>query len=171
MKKYPVKLSEGLIEKRIFLIRGHKVILSIDLAELYGVEPKVLNQAVKRNIERFPSDFMFQLTYQEFANLKSQIVTSSWGGLRRAMPYAFSEHGAIMVASVLTSPRATEISVYVVRAFVRLREYLSSHKELAQKLTELEKKIETHDEAIQALIDAIRQLMTPPDKTRRRIGY
>jgi phage regulator Rha-like protein len=149
----------------------HKVILSIDLAELYGVEPKVLNQAVKRNIERFPSDFMFQLTNQEFANLKSQIVTSSWGGLRRAMPYAFTEHGAIMVASVLNSPRAIEISVYVVRAFVRLREYLSSHKELAQKLTELEKKIETHDEAIQALIDAIRQLMTPPDKPRRRIGY
>ena len=171
MKKYPVKLSEGLIEKRIFLIRGHKVILSIDLAELYGVEPKVLNQAVKRNIERFPSDFMFQLTNQEFANLKSQIVTSSWGGLRRAMPYAFTEHGAIMVASVLNSPRAVEISVYVVRAFVRLREYLSSHKELAQKLTELEKKIETHDEAIQALIDAIRQLMTPLDKPRRRIGY
>jgi phage regulator Rha-like protein len=171
MKKYPVKLSEGLIEKRIFLIRGHKVILSIDLAELYGVEPKVLNQAVKRNIERFPSDFMFQLTNQEFANLKSQIVTSSWGGLRRAMPYAFTDHGAIMVASVLNSPRAVEISVYVVRAFVRLREYLSSHKELAQKLTELEKKIETHDEAIQALIDAIRQLMTPPDKPRRRIGY
>ena len=171
MKKYPVKLSEGLIEKRIFLIRGHRVILSIDLAELYGVEPKVLNQAVKRNIERFPADFMFQLTNQEFANLKSQIVTSSWGGLRRAMPYAFTEHGAIMVASVLNSPRAIEISVYVIRAFVRLREYLSSHKELAQKLTELEKKIETHDEAIQALIDAIRQLMAPPDKPRRRIGY
>ncbi|MEN6319378.1 MAG: ORF6N domain-containing protein [Syntrophaceae bacterium] len=171
MKKYPVKLSEGLIEKRIFLIRGHRVILSIDLAELYGVEPKVLNQAVKRNIERFPSDFMFQLTNQEFANLKSQIVTSSWGGLRRAMPYAFTEHGAIMVASVLNSPRAIEISVYVIRAFVRLREYLSSHAKLAQKLTELEKKIETHDEAIQALIDAIRQLMAPPDKPRRRIGY
>jgi len=171
MKKYPVKLSEGLIEKRIFLIRGHRVILSIDLAELYGVEPKVLNQAVKRNIERFPADFMFQLTNQEFANLKSQIVTSSWGGLRRAMPYAFTEHGAIMVASVLNSPRAIEISVYVIRAFVRLREYLSSHAKLAQKLTELEKKIETHDEAIQALIDAIRQLMAPPDKPRRRIGY
>jgi len=171
VKKYPIKLSEGLIEKRIFLIRNHKVILSIDLAELYGVEPKVLNQAVKRNIERFPSDFMFQLTNQEFANLKSQIVTSSWGGLRRAMPYAFTEHGAIMVASVLNSPRAIEISVYVVRAFVRLREYLSSHKELAQKLTELEKKIETHDVAIQALIDAIRQLMTPPKTKRRRIGF
>jgi len=108
---------------------------------------------------------------QEFANLKSQIVTSSWGGLRRAMPYAFTEHGAIMVASVLNSPRAIEISVYVVRAFVRLREYLSSHKELAQKLTELEKKIETHDVAIQALIDAIRQLMTPPKTKRRRIGF
>ena len=145
--------------------------LSLHLSELYGVEPKVLVQAVKRNIERFPEDFMFKLTNQEVINLKSQIVTSSWGGLRRAMPYAFTEHGAIMVASVLNSPRAVEISVYVVRAFVRLREYLSSHKELAQKLTELEKKIETHDEAIQALIDAIRQLMTPPDKPRRRIGY
>ena len=154
-----------------YLLRGQKVMLSLHLSELYGVEPKVLVQAVKRNIERFPEDFMFKLTNQEVINLKSQIVTSSWGGLRRAMPYAFTEHGAIMVASVLNSPRAVEISVYVVRAFVRLREYLSSHKELAQKLTELEKKIETHDEAIQALIDAIRQLMTPPDKPRRRIGY
>ncbi|MEN6321631.1 MAG: ORF6N domain-containing protein [Syntrophaceae bacterium] len=171
MKKYPTKLTEGFIEKRIFLIRGNKVILSTDLAELYGVKPKVLNQAVKRNIERFPSDFMFQLTNQEFANLKSQTVTSSWGGLRRAMPYAFTEHGAIMVASVLNTPRAIEISVYVVRAFVRLREYFASHKELARKLTELEKKIETHDEAIQSLIDAIRQLMEPPKTKRRRIGF
>jgi len=153
------------------LIRRHRVMLDEDLAALYGVETKVLVQAVKRHIDRFPSDFMFQLSKGEFASLRSQIVTSNGRGGRRYPPYAFTEHGTIMLASVLNSARAIEISVYVVRAFVRIREYLSTHKELAQKLAMLERKIDTHDEAIQSLIKTIRQLMMPPKVKRRQIGF
>ncbi|MGA2331734.1 MAG: ORF6N domain-containing protein [Syntrophales bacterium] len=140
MDRYPVKLEEVIIEGKIFLIRGHKVMLSIDLAELYNVEPKVLTQAVKRNVERFPSDFMFQLTYREFTNLKSQIVTSSWGGIRRAMPYAFTEQGVAMLSGILNSPRAIRVNIEIMRAFVRLRQMLISNAELARKLNALEKK-------------------------------
>ena len=168
MDRYPVKLEEVLIERRIFLIRGHKVMLSIDLAELYNVEPKVLTQAVKRNIERFPSDFMFQLTNREFANLKSQFVTSSWGGIRRAMPYAFTEQGVAMLSGILNSPRAIRVNIEIMRAFVRLRQMLVSNAELARKLHALEKK---YDAQFKVVFDAIRELMTPPDKPRRRIGY
>ena len=159
------------IESRIFVIRGQKVMLDADLAELYGVETKRLNEQVSRNRERFPEDFMFQLTAEEFANLKSQFATSSWGG-RRKLPYVFTEHGAIMAASVLNSPRAIEISVHVVRAFVRLRELVAGNKELAQKLNQLERKVGAHDRAIAELINAIRQLMTPVDpKKKRPIGF
>jgi hypothetical protein len=140
MDRYPVKLEEVIIEGKIFVIRGHKVMLSIDLAELYNVEPKVLIQAVKRNIERFPSDFMFQLTNREFANLKSQFVTSSWGGIRRAMPYAFTEQGVAMLSGILNSPRAIRVNIEIMRAFVRLRQMLISNAELARKLNALEKK-------------------------------
>jgi hypothetical protein len=168
MDRYPVKLEEVIIEGKIFLIRGHKVMLSIDLAELYNVEPKVLIQAVKRNIERFPSDFMFQLTNREFANLKSQIVTSSWGGIRRAMPYAFTEQGVAMLSGILNSPRAIRVNIEIMRAFVRLRQMLISNAELARKLNALEKK---YDAQFKVVFDAIRELMTPPDKPRRRIGY
>ncbi|HBF11805.1 MAG TPA: DNA-binding protein [Deltaproteobacteria bacterium] len=122
------------IESHIYLIRGQKVMLSVHLADLYQVEPKVLVQAVKRNIERFPSDFMFQLTNEEFEILKSQIVTSSWGGLRRAHPYAFTEQGIAMLSAVLRSPRAIKLSTEIVRAFVRLRTVVSSHKVLARTL-------------------------------------
>jgi hypothetical protein len=156
------------IEKRIFLIRNQKVILSIDLAELYGVEPRVLVQAVKRNINRFPDDFMFQLTNQEFANLKSQFVTSSWGGLRRSMPYAFTEQGVAMLSSVLNSERAVQVNIAIMRAFVKLREMIVSHKDLAKQLNALEKK---YDAQFKVVFDAIRKLMTPPDKPRKRIGY
>jgi len=156
------------IEKRIFLIRNQKVILSIDLAELYGVEPRVLVQAVKRNIKRFPDDFMFHLTNQEFANLKSQFVTSSWGGLRRSMPYAFTEQGVAMLSSVLNSERAVQVNIAIMRAFVKLREMIVSHKDLAKQLNALEKK---YDAQFKVVFDAIRELMTPPDKPRRRIGY
>jgi phage regulator Rha-like protein len=160
------------IESRILLIRGHKVILDSDLAELYGVTTKRLNEQVKRNRERFPADFMFQLTSREATSLRSQIATSKQGrGGRRYRPYAFTEHGAIMAASVLNSQRAIEVSVYVVRAFVKLREMLRTHKELAQKLAELEKRIEGHDEEIIVLFEAIRQLMEPPEKTSKRIGF
>jgi len=159
------------IESRIFVIRGQKVMLDADLAELYGVETRRLNEQVHRNSERFPEDFMFQLTVEEFENLKSQFATSSWGG-RRKLPYAFTEHGAIMAASVLNSTRAIEISVHVVRAFVHLRELVSTHKELSQKLNQLERKVGAHDRAIAELINAIRLLMTPVEPNKKRpIGF
>jgi len=174
-KKTSSKLYEiipvEIIEKKIYLIRGHKVMLSTDLAKLYGVEVRVLVQAVKRNIERFPEDFMFQLSREEYDNLKSQIVTSSWGGARRSRPYAFTEQGVAMLSSVLKSERAIQVNIAIMRAFVKLREILSTHKELAYKLAELERKIERHDEEIKAIFDAIRQLMTPPEKPKRRIGF
>lgn len=159
------------IEKKIFLIKNQKVMLSTHLAELYEVEVKVLNQAVKRNIERFPKDFMFQISKKEFENLKSQIVTSSWGGIRRSLPYAFTEQGVAMLSSVLNSKKAIKVNIQIMRAFVKLREILSTHKELAQKLKELELKIDSHDRQIQAIFDAINQLMTPPDLPKRKIGF
>src|SRR3989475_5132743 len=147
------------IERAIFLIRGHKVMLDADLARLYGVTVGRLNEAVKRNIERFPSDFMFQLTFQELRGLRSQIAISKKGrGGRRYAPYAFTEHGAIMAANVLNSGRAVQASVQVVRAFVKLRQMLASNAELARKLDELEKK---YDRQFKIVFEAIRQLMTP----------
>ncbi len=159
------------IEKKIYLIRGERVMLSTDLAALYEVEPRVLVQAVKRNIERFPEDFMFQLSKDEFDNLKSQIVTSSWGGLRRATPYAFTEQGVAMLSGVLNSPRAVQVNVEIMRTFVRLRKMLSSNKELAHKLAEHERKIEKHDGEIKVIFDAIRGLMTPPEPKKKKIGF
>jgi len=138
------------IENRILFIRGLKVLLDADLASLYGVETRVLNQAVKRNAERFPADFMFQLSAKELEAWRSQFVISNPGarmGLRRA-PFAFTEHGALMAATILNSRRAVETSLYVVRAFVRLREFLASHKDLARRLDQHEKKLSSHDQAI-----------------------
>ena len=162
-----------LIEKKIYLIRAHKVMLDSDLAELYGVSVKVLNQAVKRNIERFPEDFMFQLKREEYDSLRSQIVTlkTGRGKHRKYLPYAFTEQGVAMLSSVLRSKRAIQVNIVIMRAFVKLRQILSTHKELAYKLTELERKIEKHDEEIKAIFDAIRQLMVPPAKPQRRIGF
>jgi phage regulator Rha-like protein len=158
--------------QKIFLIRGYKVMLSNDLAELYNVQVKRLIQAVKRNRERFPDDFMFQLSRDEFRNLKSHIVTSSWGGARRSTPYAFTEQGVAMLSSVLRSRRALQVNIAIMRAFVKLREILSTHKELAQNLAELERKIESHDKEIKAIFEAIRQLMMPaPVRPRRKIGF
>jgi ORF6N domain len=160
------------IESRILLIRGHKVVLDSDLSELYGVSTKRLNEQVKRNKDRFPADFMFQLTSEETESLRSQSATSNRErGGRRYRPYVFTEHGAIMAASVLNSSRAIEVSVYVVRAFVKLREMLGTHKKVARKLAELERRIEVHDEEITALFDAIRQLMEPSEKSTKRIGF
>jgi len=161
------------VANRIRVIRGHRVMLDSDLAELYGVLTKALNQAVKRNIERFPSDFMFQLTAEEFDHWRSQIVTSNPGarmGLRRP-PYVFTEHGALQLASVLKSERAVEMSLLVVRAFVRLRELLATNKELAVQFKKLERRLDMSDEAIAELYAMVRQLMTPPDKPKRRIGF
>ena len=162
------------IEKAILLIRGEKVILDSDLAKLYGVSTKRLNEQVRRNTDRFPADFVFRLTQEEFEGLRSQFATSKKGrGGRRHFPHAFTEHGAIMAANVLNSRRAIQMSVVVVRAFVRLRGFLAAHKELAVKLKELEGKVASHDEAIRSLVTAIRQLMEPPEPEpeRRPIGF
>ncbi len=160
------------IESRILLIRGQRVILDSDLAELYGVTTKRLNEQVKRNKYRFPADFMFQMSSAETEDLRSQIATSKGArGGRRYRPYAFTEHGAIMAASVLNTDRAVEVSVYVVRAFISLRETIGAHKELARKFAESEKRMETQDEDIAALFEAIRQLVEPPDEPAKRIGF
>lgn len=171
MKKIPPPTEESLTS-RIHLVRGQKIMLDADLAELYGISTGVFNQAVKRNRRRFPADFMFQLTDDEYENLKSQFVISSfgWGG-RRSNPFVFTEHGAIMAATILNSRKATEMSVFIVRAFVQLREMISTHKELIDRLQELENKVSGHDQAIANLFEAIRQLMTPPAQKRRFIGF
>ncbi len=160
------------IESLINVIRGHRVMLDSDLAELYGVETKRLNERVRRNIDRFPRDFMFQLVPQEVAGLKSQIATSRLGhGGRRKRPRVFTEHGAIMLASVLNSQRAVETSVFVVRAFVRMREMLAHHKEVVSKIEQIERKVARHDKEIQTLFDAIKQLIIPPELKKKRIGF
>jgi hypothetical protein len=160
------------IERLIFLIRGQKVMLDSDLAEIYGVTTARLNQQVSRNIHRFPKDFAFQLTREEFGILMLQIATSKTGrGGRRKLPWVFTEHGAIMLASVLNTPVAVHASVRVVRAFVRLREMLASNRELAQKLAQMERKLDGHDTAIRNLFEAIRQLLAAPVPKRRAIGF
>lgn len=175
------KMPAEAITHRIFMLREQKVLLDSDLAALYGVDTRRLNEQVRRNRARFPKDFIFELSVEEYANLKSHFATSSWGG-RRKLPLAFTEHGAIMAATVLNSPRAVEVSVYVVRAFVQMRELAATHQDLAKRLNTLEKKTETlamqHDAfsrntrvQLKQVFEAIRQLMTPPDPPRRPIGF
>lgn len=166
------------IAQSILVLRGQKVILDTDLAALYGVTTKRFNEQVRRNLERFPGDFMFQLSEAEWVALRSQFATlkTGRGQHRKYLPYAFTEHGAIMAATILNSPRATEVSVYVVRAFVQLRELLAGNKELAAKLAELEarlgRKLDSHDQAIAGLIDAMRELMRPPQPAKKQpIGF
>jgi hypothetical protein len=172
MPEIPSLIPTERIDQSIFLIRKQKVMLSTDLASLYGVEPRALIQAVKRNIERFPDDFMFQLNAEEFEILKSQNVISSsegWGGARRAAPYAFTEQGVAMLSSVLRSPRAVAVNIEIMRAFVRLRRLLATHADLARKLENLEKK---YDSQFKVVFDAIRQLMSPTViKPKREIGF
>jgi hypothetical protein len=163
----------------ILILRGQRVILDTDLAALYGVPTKRLNEQVRRNLKRFPPDFMFQLTLQEAVALRSQIATSNarsaGRGGRRYSPFAFTEHGAIQAANVLNSPSAVEMSIYVVRAFVRLRELLASNSKLCDRLDQLEeqiqRKLEGHDAAIAAILCTIRELMNPPASKRRPIGF
>ena len=178
----PPSAATDLISPRIVLIRGQKVLLDSDLAELYGVETRALVQAIKRNLERFPQDFMFQLGAEELANLRSQTVISSWGG-RRYAPFAFTEQGVAMLSSVLRSPQAIAVNVEIMRAFVRLRQVLAANDELAARLAELESKTKLlalrHDNLadntraqLKQVFEAIRQLMAPPEPAKKRpIGF
>lgn len=170
-------LQENLIEKRIFFTRGHRVMLSTHLAELYGVKVKALIQAVKRNLERFPSDFMFQLNWKEAKALRSPTVTLKEGASKRGrhikyLPYAFTQEGVAMLSSVLRSPRAIQVNISIMRAFVRLREIFVANKELASKLRELEQRIGKQDEDIKSIFEVIYELMNPVSKEpKRRIGF
>jgi phage regulator Rha-like protein len=163
------------IEKAILLIRGHKVMLDRDLAELYGVATKALNQAISRNRKRFPEDFMFRLTAEETKVLRSQFVTleTGRGKHRKYLAYAFTEQGVAMLSSVLRSDRAIEVNIAIMRAFVRLRGLLTAHKELARKFEDMERKVSEHDEHFRIVFEAIRQLMSPPleREKKRRIGF
>lgn len=179
-KKIAVSAAEQLpvpahlIERRIYMIRGHKVMLDSDLAELYQVETRALNQAVKRNVNRFPEDFMFQLSKDELSDWRSHFVTSnpaSTMGLRRP-PFAFTELGVAMLSSVLNSERAVHVNIAIMRAFVKLREVMGTHKELAHKIEALERKYTKHDEELQVVFKAIKRLLEPtPAPTKRRIGF
>ncbi len=160
-------LSLPEIELSILTLRGQRVMLSSDLARLYGVEPRTLMQAVKRNSERFPADFIFQLEFEEWQNLKSQFVISSWGGIRTA-PYAFTEQGIAMLSSVLRSPQAVQVNIEIMRAFVRLRRILSEHQEISQRLNDLESR---YDQQFKAVFDAIRALMRVPEDKKNPIGF
>jgi hypothetical protein len=160
-------LPHEAIEKKIFLIRGDKVMIDRDLAALYGVPTKVLIQAVKRNIERFPADFMFLLTKPEFTNLRSQFVTSSWGG-RRYLPYVFTEMGVAMLSSVLNSDRAIQVNIQIMRTFTRTREMIIGYGVLRSKINKLESK---YDRQFKIIFEAIRQLMVPQEKKKDKIGF
>ncbi len=167
MKPKSEIVPNSLIENRIFVIRGHKVMLGPDLAELYGVETRALMQGVKRNRERFPIDFMFALTRPEILRISQIVISLKYS----KSVYAFTEQGVAMLSGILNSPRAVQMNIAIMRAFVTLREILSTHKALALKLRELEMKVENHDEEIQAIFEAIRQLMVLPEKPKRPIGF
>ncbi len=166
------RVDVALIGRRIHLIRSHRVMLDSDLAELYQVETKALNRAVQRNPARFPEDFMFQLTPKEAGNLRCQIGTSSSHGGRRYLPRVFTQEGVAMLSSVLHSSRAVQVNVAIMRAFVRLREVMATHKELSAKIIELERKYNKHDDEIQIVFKTLKKLIAPPrPKPRRKIGY
>ena len=168
------KISVSDIEGKIHLLRGERVMLDADLALLYGVETKVLKQAVKRNVARFPSDFMLQLNRSEYTSLRSQIVTLEKGGRGRYskyLPCVFTEQGVAMLSSVLSSKKAIGVNIEIIRTFVKLRKFLMDNKELAKKLKELEERSSKHDKTIQSIIEAIQQLIATPEKTKKKIGF
>ncbi len=165
------QMTQAGIENLILLIRGEKVMLDADLATLYGVEVKHLKRQVKRNMSRFPPDFMIQLSKEEYELLRRQFGALKRGAHSKYLPYAFTEQGVAMLSSVLNSERAIKVNIEVMRAFVKLRKIISTHKELAGKLAELERKIAKHDEHIRDIFQAIRQLMTPPESKKRKIGF
>jgi len=158
------------IARRIYIIRNLQVMLDKDLAELYGVETKRLNEQVKRNINRFPSDFMFQLNQEEFNNLKSQFATSSWGGVRK-LPFAFTEHGILMLSSILNSPKAIQVNIQIMRTFIRLKKYLNSNELIQQRLEKIEKKLIQHDLSFDRVFEAIDLMLTQPRKKIKDIGF
>ena len=161
-------IAPGRIESKIYILRGQKIMLSPDLAALYQVQPRALMQAVKRNAARFPADFMFQLKRKEAQNLKSQIVISSWGGARRAFPYAFTEQGIAMLSSVLHSERAVQVNIVIMRAFVQLRAMLATHEDLRRKIDEMEKR---YDAKFHAVFATLRQMLATPIPGKRQIGF
>ncbi len=165
-----IMIPTEIIQKRILILREQRIMLDKDLADLYGVETKILNKAVKRNLDRFPEDFMFQLNSQEFMNLKFHFGTSSWGGTRK-LPYAFTEQGIAMLSSVLRSERAVQVNIEIMRIFVKLREFSISNKELAARMKMLESKFEKHDEQIISIFEAINNLLLPVEKPRKQIGF
>ncbi len=175
MKESKPVLSDGIVVSKIYVIRGQKVMIDQDLAELYEVETRRLNEQVKRNKDRFPDDFMFQLTKEEFDNLKSQNATSSWGG-RRKLPYAFTEHGVLMLSSVLKSKKSIEVNIQIMRVFTRMRELLLSQKELIVKVEKIESQMEGQSQEIQVLFQYLKKLMEEKEQQndqedRKRIGY
>lgn len=170
-------ITESLVISKIYLIRDKKVMLDEDLAEMYGVETRRLNEQVKRNIERFPDDFMFQLTEKEYENLKSQNATSSWGG-RRKLPNAFTEHGVLMLSSVLNSSTAIQVNIKIMRVYTKLQEMLLTHKDILTKLEQLENKIlqqaertNKQEEEIQVVFEVLKKLLDPPKEPRKPVGY
>ena len=165
-----VSVAVGLIERRIYFARGQKIMIDQDLAGLYQVETKTLNRAVKRNRTRFPDDFMFQLTAEETEDLRCQIGTSSWGG-RRYLPHVFTEHGAVMLASVLNSKRAVDMSILVVRAFIMLRQVMVTHRELARKVENLERNQKEHGQSITSIYGMVKKLIAPRTKRGRPMGF
>ncbi|MGD8434239.1 MAG: ORF6N domain-containing protein [Syntrophobacterales bacterium] len=172
MREKKALVPVEVIVRKILFLRGEKVLLDRDLAELYGVETRVLKQAVRRNIKRFPEDFMFELTKEELEDWRSQFVTSKSDKMGlRYRPMAFTEQGVAMLSSVLNSDRAIEVNIAIMRAFVQLRKIIASNEELARKLEELERKIEKHDEDIGLIFEAMRELMTPPDTPPKKIGF
>jgi len=177
-KKHGLKKSEGLvpveiIQNKIYLIRGHKVMLDRDLADLYGVMTKNLNKAMRRNLERFPDDFAFTLTKEEFQNLRFQFGTSSWGG-ERYLPFVFTEHGILMLSSVLNSPRAIQVNIQIMRIFTKLRELMISHKDLARKIEDLERKFQDkfkeHDQKFILVFNAIKNLLSDKEEKAKKHG-
>ena len=163
-------LSDEQIVSKIYLIRAKKAMLDKDLAELYQVETKAFNQAVKRNLDRFPDDFMFQLNQDEYENLRSQIVTSSWGGARY-LPYAFTEQGVAMLSSILKSQVAIQVNIQIIRLFTRMREIILSNAEILLKLSEIEKRVHSNEEDIQLIFSYLKELLQPPEHPRNKIGF
>ncbi|MBI4682781.1 MAG: ORF6N domain-containing protein [Nitrospirae bacterium] len=161
-------VRQEVIERIIYMVRGHKIMLDSDLAELYGVEVKQLKRQVRRNVERFPADFMFQISKEEYESLRRQFGTLKRGEHSKYLPYAFTEQGVAMLSSVLKSKRAIQVNIAIMRSFVKIREMLSAHKDLARKLEDMEKK---YDSQFRVVFDAIRQLMAPTEKAKRKIGF